>query len=378
MNEVEYSSNNQNASYYLKNKRMLLIRRPVGKPAVEDFRWDEEILSHDNDDWFLILENMYVSIDPAMRGWMDSNTKSYLPPVPLGSVMRASTISRVIQSQDKKTFPLNSLVLVDDGGVQSYCVISKNNKLAKKMVHLLPTKLAIPPSAYLSVLGITGLTAYFGMMRKGQPRSGDTVLVSGAAGATGSIAAQIAKIHGCTVIGTAGSDTKCQFLLNNKICDHVINYKTCKSLSREIRKACSSGKGVDIVFDNVGGQFLEAALSNLNKGARIVLCGAISQYNNANMSNPIASSGPRNYMNLLVKRATMSGFVVFDCRHEYASAIKDLATWIQNKQMVYKEHFFDGVGNFFPAFSSLFNGSNNGKVILNLISSNQASITSKL
>ena len=377
MNVVASSSNNQNG-LYVKNKRMLLVRRPAGKPVVEDFRWDEEVLSYENDDWFLILENMYVSIDPAMRGWMDSNTKSYLPPVPLGSVMRASTISRVVQSQDKKSFPINSLVLVDDGGVQSHCVIPKNNKVAKKMVHLLPTNSAVPPSAFLSVLGITGLTAYFGMMKKGQPRSGNTVLVSGAAGATGSIAAQIAKIHGCTVIGTAGSDAKCQFLLENKICDHVINYKTSKSLSREIRKACSGKKGVDIVFDNVGGHFLEAALSNLNKGARIVLCGAISQYNNANMSNPIASSGPRNYMNLLVKRATMSGFVVFDYRHEYASAIQDLATWIQNKQMMYKEHFFYGVNNFFPAFSSLFNGSNNGKVILNLISSNQAPTMSKL
>lgn len=361
----------------VKNKRVLLVRRPVGKPVVEDFQWDEEILKDDNDDWFLILENLYVSIDPAMRGWMDSSTKSYLPPVPLGGVMRASTIARVIRSRDEKTFPIQSLVLADDGGVQTHCVIHKNNKLMKKMVHILPSKLAVPPSAFLSSVGITGLTAYFGMMKKGQPRSGETVLVSGAAGATGSIAAQIAKIHGCTVIGTAGSDEKCRFLLENNICDHAINYKTCGSLSKEIRKA-SGKKGVDIVFDNVGGHFLEAALSNLHKGARIVLCGAISQYNNANLSDPLASTGPRNYMNLLVKRASMSGFVVFDYRHEYASAIQDLATWIQNKQIVYKEHFFDGVEKFYPAFSSLFNGTNNGKVMLKLTSSNYTPIPSKL
>lgn len=364
---------------------MLLVRRPIGKPVMEDFEWNEEVIKVDgNDGWMVILENMYVSIDPAMRGWMDGAKNSYLPPVKLGAVMRASTISRVIHTRNEKSFPLNSLVLVDDGGVQTHCVL--RTALDQKMAHLLPnhnTNMP-PPQAYLSVLGITGLTAYFGMMEKGKPRAGETVLISGAAGATGSVAAQLAKIHGCTVIGTAGSDEKCQWLLDNHICDQVVNYKKCQSggMPKQIRlacKSCGSPKGVDIVFDNVGGQFLEAALANLNHGARIVLCGAISQYNTAGLTSTTTKNGkiskqppitgPRNYMTLLIKRATMSGFVVFDYRKQYVEAIQNLASWIQSKQLIHKEHMFDGIHSFYPAFSSLFNGTNHGKVILNLKSS---------
>ena len=398
----------------LRNKRILLVRRPNGLPQPEDFRLEETKvvakiqhqhqhqqpqLSRESDKGgTLILETLYVSIDPAMRGWM-STAKSYLPPVRLGSVMRASTISRVLSvSSDSllEAFPVGSIVRSEIVGVQSYFVMENCSK-AKALRHLTrldaTTSIPItttansrfpPPNthlsfaSYLGVLGTTGLTAYFGLLRVGKPKPSDTVLVSGAAGATGSIVAQIAKhVVGCKkVIGTAGTDEKCAWLQANNIVDVAINYKTTRSLSKAIRDASSTKSrrggsnndgGVNLVFDNVGAEFLEAALSNLaaKGGARVVLCGAISQYNQ-NSASASTATGPRNYMNLLVKRASMSGFVVFDYQNEYPTAISDLVQWISmGKIRFYKEDMRHvGIENFFPALVSLFTGANIGKVVL--------------
>ena len=358
-----------------------------------------------------------------MRGWM-SSAKSYLPPVKIGSVMRASVIAKVVATESgvlEKEFPIGSIVKTEIVGVQTYCLlknctVQKARKLLTRLDQYplsMPLSLPLPLNietttsnnnlsyaSFLGVLGTTGLTAYFGLLKVGMPKKSDTVLVSGAAGATGSIVAQIAKhVVGCKrVIGTAGTDAKCQWLEDNGIVDVAINYKTVPNLAKAIYdKARSSGNdndngngndnnnnksdksgNIDLVFDNVGSTFLEAALSNLAMSSKIVLCGAISQYNvssggkdnnndnnNDNGSSDVAS-GPRNYMNLLVKRATMTGFVVLDYKNEFPTAISDLVQWIkEGKIQHYKEDTtHSGISNFYPALLSLFQGTNVGKVVL--------------
>ncbi|OEU19704.1 NAD(P)-binding protein [Fragilariopsis cylindrus CCMP1102] len=359
-----------------RNKRIVLVRRPEGLPQPNDFRLietnDDDNNNDDDDDdddnkdndYVLLLKTLFVSIDPAMRGWI-STAKSYLPPVKLGSIMRASTISKVIRSRSMK-FPVGAIVRTE--------IVGNNNNNNNNNNTNTNTNLSSYAS-YLGVLGTTGLTAYFGLFNKGNPKPQDIILISGAAGATGSIVAQIAKhVVGCRkVIGTAGTDAKCKWLEENYIVDIAINYKkhkTTKSLSYAIRNASKKEGGIDIVFDNVGSTFLEAALSNLssNGGARIVLCGAISQYNN---NGSIVPSGPRNYMNLLVSRATMTGFVVFDYQKEYPNAIQNLIRWIQNGKIKhFKEDVHFGIENFYPALVSLFHGTNQGKVVLQVSNEN--------
>ena len=400
-----------NETITLQNQKVLLIQRPDGLPKPTDVRFQTTELkipsrhfcpeehrhnnnhNDDDDDWLqrpitatdLLLETLYISIDPAMRGWM-SSAKSYLPPVKLGSVMRASAVCRIVASSGLvlwKDFPIGSIVQTEVVGVQSYCLLKnctllKANKLLTKLEDpsrmgrrptsspLLSNSGSLSYASYLGVLGTTGLTAYFGLLKVGKPEPNDIVLVSGAAGATGSIVCQIAKhVIGCArVIGTAGADEKCDWLVRNKIVDVAINYKTCKSLSKAISNA-SGKKGVGLVFDNVGSSFLEAALSNLSRGGRIVLCGAISQYNTSR-EQAATISGPRNYMNLLTKRGTMQGFVVFDYRNEYPKAVADLVRWIREGKIVcYKEDMrHRGIQNFYSALLSLFEGTNVGKVVL--------------
>ena len=333
-----------------------------------------------------------------------STQRSYLPPVPLGSVMRASTVSRVIAAAPRaleRAFPVGSLVRSEIVGVQSYFVMEgySEARARKRLTRLemasIPRSTGLSPASHLGVLGTTGMTAYFGLLRVGEPKPSDVVLVSGAAGATGSIVAQIAKhVVGCkTVIGTAGTDEKCAWLEANGVVDVAINYKTAgSSLSRAIREASSPGKhnagrakrmqgGVDVVFDNVGSEFLEAALGNLAQkgGARVVLCGAISRYNQTGASAG-ASNGPRNYMNLLVRRASMKGFVVFDYKKEYPTAIRDLVKWISDgKIRCYGEDMRHvGIGQFYPALLSLFRGTNTGKVVLKVNEENAVASRSRL
>jgi len=362
------------------NTRILLVNRPRGRPKASDFCIDQTLISSSAPAGGILIQTTHISIDPAMRGWM-SDAKSYLPPVKLGDVMRATCVGVVIASRCRTGINSNNntsntsnnnkagevrvgqMVKCDVGGVQTYVSISEDGM---RYVKPLPRMLhGISPSAYLGVLGTTGLTAYFGFYRVGLPKEGDTVLVSGAAGATGSIVAQIAKrIMKCRVIGTAGSDEKCKWLTDNDIVDVAINYKVAgKSLSRVISEAACP-KGVNIVFDNVGGPFLEAALSNLALGARVVLCGAISQYNSDSSISPQTITGPRNYMNLLVKRASMKGFVVFDFRKEYRHAIGELSKYITEGRLIHSEYIVEGIENFHPALMTLFDGTNRGKAVL--------------
>jgi len=361
------------------NTRVLLVNRPRGKPKASDFCIDQTLISSSAPAGGILIQTTHISIDPAMRGWM-SDAKSYLPPVKLGDVMRATCVGVVIASgcragihssnnisvntcNKAENVRVGQMVKCDVGGVQTYVSISEDGmrhvKPLPQMAH------GISPSAYLGVLGTTGLTAYFGFYRVGLPKEGDAVLVSGAAGATGSVVAQIAKrIMKCRVIGTAGSDEKCKWLTDNDIVDVAINYKVAgKSLSRVIREAAYP-KGVNIVFDNVGGPFLEAALSNLALGARVVLCGAISQYNSDSSISPQTITGPRNYMNLLVKRASMKGFVVFDYRKEYRHAIGELSKYIANGRLIHSEYVVEGIENFHTALMTLFDGTNRGKAVL--------------
>ncbi len=334
------------------NTQILLKNRPNGLPKDSDFSVNEQSVEPLKEGEILV-KNKFISLDPAMRGWMNEG-RSYIPPVQLGDVMRAFTVGEVVESRDE-TFQSGDYV---SGmlNVQEYAVSS-----AKKLEKLDTS--ALKPSNYLSALGIPGLTAYFGLLESGEYRPGETVLVSGAAGAVGSMVGQIAKLHGSTVIGIAGGEKKCDYVVNELGFDACIDYKKeeLKSAIRTLCKQYNEGKGVDVYFDNVGGETLEAALANIALNAKIVICGAISQYNsNGEMK------GPANYMSLLVNRATMRGMVVFDYVDQYAKAQKDIADWIASGKIQFKEDVIKGITQFPVALNALFSGKNFGKMILEL------------
>lgn len=327
------------------NKQWKLKSRPVGEPNADTWEYGESDIPSIADGQFLI-KIQYVSLDPAMRGWLN-DAKSYIEPVQIGDVMRAGTVGEVIESQHPQ-FAVGDFV-VGHSGVQQYAVSDG------KGVHKVDPKLA-PLSTYLGVLGMPGMTGYFGLLKSGQPKSGETVVVSGAAGAVGGLVGQIAKIKGCRVVGIAGGEDKCKFLVDELGFDAAIDYKN-ENVKKALRQACP--KGVDVFFDNVGGDILDAVLTQINFKARIVICGAISQYNN---TTPI--KGPSNYLSLLVNRARMEGIVVFDNIKEYPIAMQEISGWIQSGQMKVKEHIVDGIETFPNTLMMLFKGENFGKLIL--------------
>jgi len=328
------------------NTQCRLAGRPMGLPSSADWSIIEEPVPSAGDGQF-VVEIDYLSIDPAMRTWMNAG-RSYVPPVEIGEVMRGLAVGRVVESRHPD-FAVGDHV---SGllGVQNYAV-SDGAGVAK-----IDTSLA-PASTYLAALGISGLTAYFGLLDIGRPAPGQTVLVSGAAGSVGNIVGQIAKIHGCRAIGIAGGEPKCRWLIERAGFDAAIDYKTA-DLRAELRTHAPGG--VDVFFDNVGGAALEAALNRLAQGARIVLCGAVSQYNQA-------PRGPANYMQLLVARASMTGFVVFDFSTRYPEAVAQLGNWIRTGRLRSHEQIERGtVGDFPEALEKLFAGQNTGKLILAL------------
>jgi NADPH-dependent curcumin reductase CurA len=288
----------------------------------------------------------YLSIDPAMRGWMNEG-KSYVPPVALGEVMRALGVGRVAASNDPD-FSVGDWV---SGalGVQDYAL-----RPGKELVRI-NSKLA-PLPRFLSALGMTGMTAYFGLLEIGQPKAGETVVVSAAAGAVGALVGQMAKIKGCRVIGIAGGADKCRYLVDELGFDGVVDYKHDDVRAR-LKELCP--RGIDVYFDNVGGEILDIALALLAKRARIVICGAISQYNNAS-----GMVGPKNYMMLLVCRARMEGFVVFDYQSRYLEAAQQIASWLAEGKLKAKEDIDKGLENFPAALLKLYKGENFGKLIL--------------
>ncbi|MCH7980520.1 MAG: NADP-dependent oxidoreductase, partial [Proteobacteria bacterium] len=284
------------------NIQVRLAARPVGLPADSDWEIRREAVPQAEDGQF-VAEVLYVSLDPAMRGWMNA-ARSYIAPVEIGAVMRAGGIARIRESR-LPGFDVGEHVFLMTG-VQQFCVSDgKDVQKVNPDIAPLPT--------FLSVLGMTGLTAYFGVLEVGAIEAGETVVVSGAAGAVGSVVGQIARIRDCRVVGIAGGTQKCDYLVDELGFDAAIDYKS-EDLRDSLRQHCP--KGVDVFFDNVGGETLNTVLPMLRMHGRVVICGAISQYNN---TGPVA--GPSNYMSLLVSRARMEGFVVFVYAKKYPEAI---------------------------------------------------------
>mgnify|MGYP003366408225 FL=1 len=327
------------------NRQFLLAKRPVGAATRDTFSFQQVPVATPGAGQ-IVVKNQYLSLDPAMRGWMNEG-KSYIPPVGLGEVMRALGVGQVIASEHPG-FAVGDYV---NGalGVQDYFVGEPRG------FYKVDPKLA-PLPVYLSALGMTGMTAYFALLEVGAPKAGDTVVISGAAGAVGSIAGQIAKLKGCRVVGIAGGKQKCELLIEELGFDGAIDYKS-EDVIAGLKRECP--KGVDVFFDNVGGDILDAVLSRLNFKARVVICGAISQYNNKE-----AVKGPANYLSLLVNRARMEGFVVMDYADRYAAAGQEMAGWLAKGQLKSKEHIVEGLETFPETLMKLFSGENFGKLIL--------------
>jgi NADPH-dependent curcumin reductase len=328
----------------LSNEQYRLAARPAGLPGAETWQRTEEPVG-DPGQGEVVIEVLYLSLDPAMRVWLNEGD-SYVPAVELGEVMRALGVGRVIASQDpalSEGDPVTGLF-----GIQRYAVLPARavNKLADD---------SVPLPTYLNALGIPGMTAYFGLLEIGHPQEGDIVVVSAAAGAVGSLAGQIARIKGARTVGIVGGPEKCRTLTEEYGFEGAIDYRA-GGVARALREQCP--QGIDVFFDNVGGDILEAALRNLARGARIVLCGAISQYNKG------AQHGPRNYMNLLVKRARMEGFVVFDFASRYEEAAREIAGWVKAGKLTAREHIVDGLDTFPETLLMLYRGENTGKLIL--------------
>jgi NADPH-dependent curcumin reductase CurA len=299
---------------------------------------------------------LYLSLDPAMRGWMNEG-KSYIPPVGIGEVMRAGGIGKVVASTSPK-FAVGDFVS-GGTGVQQYWMGAADDKTAA--FHKVDPK-AAPLPKYLNALGMPGMTAYFGLLEVGQPKAGETVVVSGAAGAVGQTVGQVARQRGCRVVGIAGGKEKCDFVVNELGFDACIDYKS-GSVKDGLKQHCP--KGVDIYFDNVGGEILDAVLTRINLKARIIICGAISQYNN---TTPV--KGPANYLSLLVNRARMEGIVVFDWADRYPEGAAQMAQWMKEGNFKTREDIVDGLENFPQTLLMLFEGRNFGKLILKVADEN--------
>ena len=327
----------------LTNHQFKLARRPVGMVQRSDFEYVEAPVLQPGDGEVLV-KILYISLDPAMRGWMNEG-KSYIAPVGIGEVMRAGAVGRVVASNDPGVAVGDHVV--GALGVQEYAV-AKGKGLTKVDPGLAPLPV------YLGTLGMPGMTAYFGLLDVGKPKAGDTVVVSGAAGAVGQVVGQIAKIKGCRVVGIAGGPDKCAYLRSIGF-DAAIDYKH-EDLKAALKQHCP--KGVDVYFDNVGGEILDAVLTQLAMHARIVICGAISQYNEAKMK------GPSNYMSLLVNRASMTGMVVFDYAGRYAEAAREMAGWMATGKLKTREDVVEGLVTFPETLLKLFKGENTGKLVL--------------
>lgn len=332
------------------NRRFTLVRRPQGTPVEKDFRLVEEPTPALSEGQFL-LRNHYASLDPAIRGWMD-DAPSYLPPIRLGDPVRATTLGVVVESRNPD-FPVGAWAS-GLNGIEHYSPGGAGGFTARIDPDAVPSV-----TNYLSSLGAIGLTAYFALLDVGKPQAGETVLVTGAAGAVGSLVGQIAKMQGCRTIGIAGGAAKCARLLSDYGYDAAIDYrgKSYDELVAAIREAAPGG--VDVQFENVGGDILDAALLSLNPKGRVVLCGLISEYNGAHR-------GARNVWQLIVQGARMEGFILTQYVPRFAEAIGPLTEWVKSGKLRMDEHIDKGIENALPAFLRLFEGSNEGKMILQL------------
>jgi NADPH:quinone reductase len=328
------------------NKVISLNKRPIGKPTLNDFKFAEEEMPV-SQSGEIFLKTLYVSVDPYLRGRMN-DSKSYVPPFVLGNPIQSSCIAEVVESslpEFKKGDFVSGNLDWKEYQVSTGKGLSKIDAEASEL------------SRYLGILGMTGLTAYFGLVEVADPKEGETIVVSGAAGAVGSVVGQIGKILGCHVVGITGSDEKVESLKSKFKFDEAINYKTTKDLNAAIKNACHNG--VDIYFDNVGGEISDAVLMNINKHACISICGAISLYNET--KQPV---GPRVQPILLTKSATMRGFIVSDFAYRFEEGITELAMWLKEGKLTYSETIIEGFDKLPQAFLDLFDGKNEGKMIV--------------
>jgi NADPH-dependent curcumin reductase CurA len=334
----------------LKNRQWLLAARPQGIIKESDFRWNETSVPPLKDGQ-VVVRNLAFSFDPTQRGWMSMDT--YMPAIPLGQTMKAGTIGQVVDSK-RPGFAKGDLV---QGlfGWEDYTVNGGEGLMG---LQKLPA--GTDPVLALSLLGTTGLTAYFGTLAVGAVKSGDTFVVSGAAGATGSVSGMIAKIKGCRVVGIAGGREKCDWLLTEAGFDAAIDYKS-ENVGEALTKCCP--QGINVYFDNVGGEILDHALARLAHGARVVLCGAISQYNNLGERTPV---GPKNYFNLIMQGARMEGFLVFHFLARYPEAIAEMSKWYAEGKLKNEVDLQQGLENAPKTIIRLFTGANFGKQLLKL------------
>lgn len=327
------------------NHQIKLAARPVGLPKKSDWEFAQAPVGKPGEGEVLV-KVLYISLDPYMRGAINAG-KSYASPVNIGDVMRALAAGKVVASRHPM---YQEGDLVQGGlGVQSYAV-ARGEHLTK--IPPGPTPLAV----YLGLLGMPGMTGYFGLLKIGQPIAGETVVVSGAAGAVGSVVGQIGKIKGCRVVGIAGRAEKCRYVVEKLGFDAAINYKT-EDVGQSLQKHCPNG--IDVYFDNVGGEILDTVLTQIRRYARIVICGAISQYNNL---EPI--QGPKNYLALLGNHGLMEGFIVTDYLAEYGTAMREMGSWMSEGRLISKEHVVEGIETFPETFLKLFSGDNFGKLII--------------
>ena len=344
------------------NHQVRLAARPQGLSKPSDWQFSEEAVAEPAEGQMLV-QVLALSLDPAMRGWMNEG-RSYIPPVGIGEVMRAGGIGRVLASK----LPGFAVGNVINGmmGVQQYASFDAAGLRAAE-VHKIDLGLG-SVTQWLNVLGMPGMTGYFGLLDVGMPQAGETVVVSGAAGAVGQTVGQVAKLKGCRVVGIAGGAAKCDWVVRELGFDACIDYKAAAPVGAKhwdavregLRQHCT--KGVDVYFDNVGGEILDTVLTRINRKARIIVCGAISQYNNTS-----AVAGPKNYLSLLVNRARMEGIVVFDYAGRYGQAIAEMSAWLKAGKMHSREDVIEGSVADFPAtLNKLFSGENFGKLVLKL------------
>jgi NADPH-dependent curcumin reductase CurA len=329
----------------LQNRQFRLTSRPIGLVKRSDFDFTTVPASQPGPGEVLVRV-LYLSLDPAMRGWMNEG-KSYVPPVGLGEVMRAGGVGRVVVSNDPNLAEGDTVVGMT--GVQDYAVAK-----ASQMTKVDPRLAPLP--RYLGALGMPGMTAYFGLLDICHPKEGETVVVSGAAGAVGAVVGQIARIKGCRVVGIAGGPDKCRYLTSELGFDAAIDYKN-EDVRAALKDHCP--KGIDVYFDNVGGDILDAALANLAFKGRVSLCGAISQYNNTG-----GVQGPKNYLALLISRGRMEGFIVFDYAARYAEGARAIAGWIAEGKLKAREDVVDGLETFPETLLKLYRGENFGKLVI--------------
>ncbi|HTZ69323.1 MAG TPA: NADP-dependent oxidoreductase [Acetobacteraceae bacterium] len=330
------------------NRQWKLIARPEGLPKRGDFSFETSPALVPADGQILV-RNHYISLDPAMRGWMN-DARSYVPPIKLGDIMRAGAVGEVVASRSPAFKEGDYAVGVF--GMQDYAIAE-----AAGVQKIDPAIAPLP--LFISALGMPGMTAYFGLLDIGNPQSGETVVVSAASGAVGALVGQIARIKGARAVGLAGGEAKCRYVTEELGFDACIDYKN-EDIGKGLSRHCP--KGIDIYFDNVGGEILDLCLARLARKARVIICGAISQYNN---TGPV--SGPKNYLSLLVNNARMEGFVVFNYASRYAEGMQHLAAWLREGKLKSREDIVEGLETFPETLLKLFSGENFGKLMIKAI-----------